>query len=67
MEFKKTRVKQIITAIRTVKDSFKQLEEEQQDNIKDFNMMSNFVVFSYNYLYPNYIIKKYYYFFEIKY
>ena len=31
MEFKKTRVKQIITAIKTVKESFKQLEEEQQD------------------------------------
>jgi hypothetical protein len=40
VEFKKTRVKQIITAIRTVKDSFKQLEEEQQYNIKDFYMMS---------------------------
>ena len=40
MEFKKTRVKQVLTAIRTVKDSFKQLEEEQQYNIKDFYMMS---------------------------
>ena len=40
MEFKKTRVKQIITAIKTVRESFKQLEEEQQYNIKDFNMMS---------------------------
>jgi DNA mismatch repair ATPase MutS len=40
MEFKKTRVKQIITAIKTVRESFKQLEEEQQDNIKDFYIMS---------------------------
>jgi len=40
VEFKKTRVKQIITAIKTVRESFKQLEEEQQYNIKDFYMMS---------------------------
>jgi hypothetical protein len=33
MEFKKTRVKQIITAIKTVKESFKQLKEEQQSRI----------------------------------
>jgi len=29
-----------LTIIRTVRESFKQLEEEQQYNIKDFNMMS---------------------------
>jgi hypothetical protein len=29
-----------LTAIKTVRESFKQLEEEQQYNIKDFNMMS---------------------------
>ena len=40
MEFKKTRVKQVLTAIKTVRESFKQLEEEQQDNIKDFYIMS---------------------------
>jgi hypothetical protein len=40
MEFKKTRVKQVLTAIKTVRESFKQLEEEQQYNIKDFYMMS---------------------------
>jgi len=32
MEFKKTRIKQVLTAIKTVRESFKQLEEEQQDN-----------------------------------
>ena len=41
MEFKKTRVKQVLTAIKTVRESFKQLEEEQQYKyIKDFYMMS---------------------------
>ncbi len=40
MEFKKTRIKQVLTAIKTVRESFKQLQEEQQYNIKDFNMMS---------------------------
>jgi hypothetical protein len=40
MEFKKTRVKQVLTAIKTVRESFKQLQEEQQDNIKDFYIMS---------------------------
>ena len=40
MEFKKTRIKQVLTAIKTVRESFKQLEEEQQYNIKDFYMMS---------------------------
>lgn len=40
MDFKKTRVKQIITAVRTVKKSFKQLQEEQQYNIKDFYLLS---------------------------
>lgn len=40
MEFKKTRVKQIITAIKTVKESFQQLEAEKVDNIKDFYFMS---------------------------
>ena len=33
MEFKKTRVKQVLTAIKTVRESFKQLEEEQQDKL----------------------------------
>jgi DNA mismatch repair ATPase MutS len=40
MEFKKTRVKQIITAIKTVRESFQQLEAEKVDNIKDFYFMS---------------------------
>jgi hypothetical protein len=31
MEFKKTRVKQVLTAIKTVRESFKQLQEEQQE------------------------------------
>ena len=35
MEFKKTRVKQIITAIRTVKDSYKQLQEEKNKSLLD--------------------------------
>lgn len=40
MEFKKTRVKQIITAVKSVKESFQQLESEKVDNIKDFYFMS---------------------------
>lgn len=40
MDFKKTRVKQIITAIKTVKESFKQLEDEKVEDIKDFYLMS---------------------------
>lgn len=40
MNFKKSRVKQIITAVKTVKDSFKQLENEKVDDIKHFYLMS---------------------------
>ena len=40
MDFKRTRVKQIITAVKTVKDSFKQLQNEEVDNIKDFYLLS---------------------------
>ena len=40
MDFKRTRVKQIITAVKTVKDSFKQLQNEEVDNIKEFYLMS---------------------------
>jgi hypothetical protein len=40
VDFKKTRVKQIITAIKTVKVSFKELEDVEVDDIKDFYLMS---------------------------
>jgi hypothetical protein len=40
MEFKKTRIKQVLTAIKTVRESFKQLGEEQQYNIKGFYLVS---------------------------
>ena len=40
MDFKRTRVKQIITAVKTVKDSFKQLQNEEVDNIKEFYLLS---------------------------
>jgi uncharacterized protein YoxC len=40
MDFKRTRVKQIITAVKTVKDSFKQLQNEEVDDIKEFYLMS---------------------------
>lgn len=40
MDFKKTRVKQIITALEGVKKSFEQLESEKADNIRDFYLMS---------------------------
>lgn len=40
MDFKRTRVKQIITALEGVKKSFQQLESEKADNIRDFYLMS---------------------------
>jgi len=40
MDFKKTRVKQIITAIKTTKENFQQLESEQVEDIKHFYLMS---------------------------
>ena len=40
MDFKRTRVKQVITAVKSVKKSFKQLESEKLDNIKEFYLMS---------------------------
>jgi len=40
MEFKKTRVKQIITALGSVKNNFEQLQNEEIDDIKEFYLMS---------------------------
>lgn len=40
MEFKRTRVKQIITALEGVRNSFNQLQNEKVDNIKEFYLMS---------------------------
>lgn len=40
LDFKKTRVKQIKTAIDTVKKTFKELQQQKFDNIKDFYIES---------------------------
>lgn len=40
MDFKKTRVKQIKTALDTVKKSFKELQQQELDNIKCFYIES---------------------------
>ncbi|MTI82173.1 MAG: hypothetical protein FH758_15135 [Firmicutes bacterium] len=40
MDFKKTRVKQIKTALDTVKKSFKELQQQELDNIKSFYIES---------------------------